>query len=66
MPYQDYLRICRTFRLEVLNVRRKSKFQQRKAVDLMKMAKLMDDHRSSLDIVGCTHQMLRLWRPRYA
>lgn len=66
MPYQDYLRICWTFRKEVIDVRRKTPFQQRKAVDLMKLAKRMGDHRSSLDIVGCTHQMLRLWRPRYA
>ena len=66
MTYQQYLRICRTFREEVINVRRKSPFQQRKAVDLMKLAKRMDDPRSSMDIVGCTHQMLRLWRGRYA
>ncbi len=66
MTHQDYLRLCRRFREEVEGVRRKSKFQQRKAVDIMKLAKRMDDHRSSMDIVGCTSQMLRLWRGRYA
>ncbi len=66
MTYQEYARICRSFRDEVISVRRKSPFQQRKAVDLMALAKRMDDHRSSMDVVGCTHQMLRLWRGRYA
>lgn len=66
MTHQDYLRLCRSFRKEVIKVRRKSPFQQRKAVDIMNLAKRMDDNRSSKDIVGCTSQMLRLWRGRYA
>ena len=66
MSYAEYAGIVAKFRREVIDVRRKSTFQQRKAVDLMKMAKRMDDYRCSMDIVGCSNQMLRLWRGRYA
>lgn len=66
MTHKEYARICWDFRKEVIGVRRKSPFQQRKAVDLMKLAKSMDDHRSAMDIVGCTAQMLRKWRVLYA
>ena len=66
MTYAEYADIVARFRREVIDVKRKSPFQQRKAVDLMKMAKRMDDYRSPMDIVGCSNQMLRLWRGRYA
>ena len=66
MTYNEYEKLCFTFRREVKGVRCRSPFQRRKSVDLMDLAKRMGDHRSSMVIVGCTHKTLRTWRGQCA
>jgi hypothetical protein len=66
MTYNEYTSLCLQFRKEIKGVRRKSPFQQRKAVDLMDLAKRMGDHRSSVRVVGCSNHSILRWRRAHA
>ena len=66
MTYTEYKMLCQQFRKEIEGVKFKTKAQQRKAVDLMALAKRMGDHGSSLRIVGCSRDALQLWRVKNA
>ena len=65
MTYSDYARLCRRFRAEIDGVKIKTQMQQRKAVDLMRLARRMGDFGSSMRIVGCSRDALQLWRIKY-